>query len=106
MDSHSKRSVPDASSGGGVIKLRLYVAGNSPNSMRAFSNLRAICTEYLADGRWEVDVVDVLEHPLRAVEDKILVTPTLLRLTPPSVRVIGDLSERQAVLEALNIATG
>jgi circadian clock protein KaiB len=88
----------------GILQLRLYIAGKSPNSTRALSNLRTICRECLAEGSWQVEVVDVFEDPLRAVEDGVLVTPTLVKLTPPVVRIIGDLSRREIVLDALDLA--
>lgn len=87
----------------GVLHLRLYVAGQSPNSVRALSNLRAMGQEWLADGSWQLQVVDVLADPKRAGEDSIVVTPTLLRLTPPVVRIIGDLSQQETVLAALGL---
>jgi circadian clock protein KaiB len=86
-----------------VLRLRLYVAGRSPNSVRALANLHVMCGEWLADDDWQLEVVDVFADPMRAVEDKILVTPTLLKLTPPVVRVVGDLSQREEVLAALNL---
>jgi circadian clock protein KaiB len=87
-----------------VLKLRLYVAGMSPNSVRALTNLHALCGERLDDDDWQLEVVDVFTDPMRAVEDKILVTPTLLRLTPPVVQIVGDLSQRETVLAALDLA--
>lgn len=87
-----------------VLQLRLYVAGKSPNSLRALANLRAMCGEWLADDDWHLEVVDVFADPMRAAEDKILVTPTLLKLTPPVVQIIGDLSRRETVLAALDLA--
>lgn len=86
------------------LKLCLYVAGAAPNSSRALANLNALCREVL-DGGAAVEVVDVLEQPLRALEDGILVTPTLVKLTPkPTATMVGDLSERSAVLFALGVA--
>ena len=77
-----------------MIELRLYVAGESPNSVRAIANLKAICEDCLP-GRHRLEVVDVFEHPLRPVEDGILVTPTLVKLAPmPLRRIIGDLNDR------------
>ena len=86
-----------------VVELRLYVAGKSPNSVRALTNLHTICEEYLDAGSWQLEVVDILADPMRAVEDKILVTPTLLRLTPPAIQIIGDLSQQETVLAALDL---
>jgi circadian clock protein KaiB len=86
-----------------ILRLRLYVAGKSPNSVRALANLRALCEESLEDGCWELEVVDVFAQPMQAVEDKVLVTPTLVKLTPPTVQIVGDLSEADRVRDALNL---
>ncbi len=81
--------------------LRLYIAGDAPNSLRAVGNARAICDEHFAS-RHELEIVDLLEHPRRAVADGIIVTPTLLKLSPlPAQRVIGNLSDTHQVLLAL-----
>ena len=83
------------------LRLRLYIAGNSPNSVRALANLRAICSEHFA-ARHELEIVDMLQHPLRALADGIIVTPTLVKLGPlPVRRLIGDLSDTNGVLLAL-----
>jgi len=84
------------------LRLRLYVAGGAPNSLRAIANCRAICDEHFASGH-ELEIVDLLEHPKRAVADGIIVTPTLLKLTPlPVRRVIGSLSDTSQVLLVLS----
>jgi len=90
---------------GGTVKaglmLRLYVAGNSPNSLSAIANAKAICDAHFAAGH-ELEIVDLLKHPLRALADGIIVTPTLLKLLPlPVHRVIGNLSDRTEVLLTL-----
>ena len=83
------------------LLLRLYVAGNAPNSLRAIANARAICDEHFASGH-ELEIVDLLEHPLRALADGIIVTPTLLRMSPlPVQRMVGNLNDRDQVLLAL-----
>jgi circadian clock protein KaiB len=85
------------------LLLRLYVAGNAPNSLRAIANATAICEEYLTS-RYELEIVDLLENPRPALADGIIVTPTLLRLRPlPIQRVIGNLSDTNQVL--LTLAT-
>lgn len=86
-----------------VLNLRLYVAGKSPNSVQALNNLRSICQELLADDSWQLEVVDIFSNPKRALEDMILVTPTLLKLGTPDVRIVGDLSQREKVLAALDL---
>lgn len=83
------------------LHLRLYVAGNAPNSLRAIANAKAICDEHFASGH-ELEIVDLLEHPRQALADGVIVTPTLLRLLPlPAQRVIGNLSDTNHVLLAL-----
>jgi circadian clock protein KaiB len=83
------------------IRLRLYIAGNAPNSVRATANARAICDEHFPS-RFELEIVDLLKHPLQALQDGIIVTPTLLRLFPlPVQRVIGNLTDTKQVLLAL-----
>lgn len=84
-----------------VGQLRLYVAGNAPNSLRAIANAKAICEEHFAPG-YVLEIVDLMEQPRRALADKIIVTPTLLKLLPlPARRVIGNLSDTSQVLLAL-----
>ena len=84
------------------LRLRLYIAGHAPNSVRAIANCRAFCDEHFASAH-ELEIVDLLEHPRRAVADGIVVTPTLLRLLPlPVQRVIGNLSDTNEVLLALS----
>lgn len=89
----------------GPVMLRLYIASGTLASSRASGNLAALC-EHQAPGRIDVDVVDILREPLRAMSEGILVTPTLVRLSPlPVVNIVGDLSDRAAVLHALGLAT-
>ncbi len=86
---------------GQALRLRLYVAGNAPNSMRAIANATTLCNEYFA-GAFELEIVDLLEFPHQAMADGIVVTPTLLKLAPaPLQRVIGNLSDTQQVLQTL-----
>jgi circadian clock protein KaiB len=83
--------------------LKLYVAGNTPNSMRALKTLRNILeTEFR--GVYALKVIDVLKNPQLAEEEKILATPTLAKILPPPVRrIIGDLSDRERVLIGLDL---
>jgi circadian clock protein KaiB len=84
-------------------QLRLYVAGQSPKSLRAFANLQRLCEEHLA-GRYEIEVVDLAEDPERALGDDILAIPTLVRRSPAPLRkTIGDLSNTARVLVSLQI---
>ena len=83
--------------------LTLYVTGTSPRTQTAIDNLNRICSEELA-GRYELEIVDVLEHPQRAEDERILATPTLIKeLPPPLRRVIGDLSDKEKVLLGLEV---
>ena len=83
---------------------RLFIAGGSPNSSQALQNLRRICETYLIDCH-RIDVVDVFIEPERAMDEGIIVTPTLVKLEPiPVRRIIGNLSEPELVLQALGLA--
>jgi circadian clock protein KaiB len=83
--------------------LKLYVAGNTPNSMRALKTLRNIL-ENEFKGLYALKVIDVLKNPQLAEDDKILATPTLAKILPPPVRrIIGDLSDRERVLIGLDL---
>ena len=87
-----------------VYKLRLYVAGQTPKSLAALTNLKRICSEYL-DERYEIEVIDLLKDPARAHNDQVVAIPTLVRKLPePLRRIIGDLSDMQRVLVGLDIA--
>jgi circadian clock protein KaiB len=86
-----------------VWKLRLYVAGQTPKSMRAFANLKALCEEHLK-GCYQVEVIDLLERPQLARADQIVAIPTLVRRHPQPVRkIIGDLSDTERVLVGLGL---
>jgi circadian clock protein KaiB len=86
-----------------TVVMRLYIANNAPNSVRAVANLAAICKEHLVD-KFKLEIIDVLEYPLRALADGILVTPSLAKLSPaPTAKIVGNLSEKSAVLHALGI---
>jgi circadian clock protein KaiB len=99
----SKRSPPDAGVTT-VVVLRLYIADNAPNSARAIANLAAICKAHLGD-RFELEIIDVLEYPQRALADGVLVTPSLTKISPaPSAKIVGNLSDTGSVLHALGIA--
>jgi circadian clock protein KaiB len=88
-----------------VVVMCLYVAGRAPNSVKAIANLEAICRRHLKDG-YKLEVVDVCEHPLRALSDGILVTPSLAKVSPaPTTNVIGNLSDTDSVLAALGLST-
>ena len=83
--------------------LTLYVTGTSPRANVAIGNLQRICEQEL-EGQYELEIVDVLENPQRAEDEKILATPTLIKqLPPPLRRVIGDLSDKDKVLLGLEV---
>src|SRR5687768_5536400 len=84
-------------------ELRLYIAGNTPKSIKALSNLRRYCEEHLKD-QYKIEVIDLLLHPQLAEGDQILAIPTLVRKVPVPIRkIIGDLSNEEKVLVGLNI---
>jgi circadian clock protein KaiB len=86
-----------------IWHLRLYVAGQSPKSLRAFANLTELCDKYLA-GRYEIEVIDLVEKPALARADDILAIPTLVRRLPAPLRkIIGDLSNTERVLVGLRL---
>jgi circadian clock protein KaiB len=83
--------------------LRLYVAGQTANSLAAFSNLQRICDEHL-DGHYRIEVIDLLKAPHRAHDDQIVALPTIVRKLPePIKRVIGDLSNVERVLIGMEV---
>ena len=83
--------------------LRLYVAGQTPRSVRAIDNLKRICVEHL-EGRYSIEVIDLLEQPQLGEGDQILALPTLVRRLPePIKKIIGDLSNEERVLVGLDV---
>jgi circadian clock protein KaiB len=83
--------------------LRLFVTGSTPRSTRAIENMRRICEEHL-EGAYDLEIVDVYEHPEATRELQVIATPTLVKVLPkPLRRIIGDLSDRERVLAGLNI---
>jgi circadian clock protein KaiB len=88
---------------GKTFKFRLYVAGSAQNSVQARANLDALCEAHL-QGRFDIEVVDVLLKSKRALADGILMTPTLVKLAPAPVRtIVGTLSETEPLLRALGL---
>src|SRR6266850_1660022 len=83
--------------------LWLYIAGQTPRSIKAFANLKRICEEHLK-GRYRIEVIDLIQNPQLAAGDQILAVPTLVRLLPEPVRkIIGDLSNTDRVLVGLDV---
>ena len=86
-----------------VWNLRLYVAGQTPKSIRAFTNLKELCEEHLK-GRYKIEVIDLMENPQLARGDQIVAVPTLVRKLPQPVRkIIGDLSNSVRALVGLDL---
>jgi circadian clock protein KaiB len=89
-----------------TVRLRLYIAGDAPNSLRAMANLTAFCRSHLP-GRHEIEIVDVFESPARALADQVLLTPALAIVSPPQPRmIVGDLSQTGPLRQALGIGRG
>ena len=86
------------------FKFRLYVAGDGPNSTQAIANLHALCRELLPE-RHEIEVVDVLREQQRALADNVMLTPLLVKLSPAPIRqIVGTLSRRDPILQALGLS--
>ena len=86
-----------------IWNLRLYVAGQTPKSIRALANLKVLCEEHLK-GRYQIEVIDLREHPQLARGDQIIAIPTLVRRLPLPVRtIIGDLSNSLRLLVGLDL---
>lgn len=86
--------------------LRLYVAGQSPRSVAAFANLKRLCEEHLS-GRYNIEVIDLLQHPKLAAGDQILAIPTLVRKLPQPIRkIVGDLRDTERALVGLQLRPG
>jgi circadian clock protein KaiB len=102
VDPAEFRDAADAPEGGTYL-LRLYITGATPHSARAVVNLRKICEEHLF-GRYQLEVVDISEHPELAQSEQILAAPTLIKQLPlPLRRIIGDLSQTPQVLIGLDL---
>lgn len=85
------------------FRLRLYVAGQTPKSILAFRNLKQICEEHL-QGRYEIEIIDLMTNPQLGQGDQILAVPTLVRRLPePIKKIIGDLSNTERVLVGLDL---
>jgi circadian clock protein KaiB len=84
-------------------RLQLFVTGTTPRSARAIQSLRTICEDHL-QGRYDLDVIDIYQHPEHVKAEQIVVTPTLVKKSPlPLRKLIGDLSDTKRVLDALDI---
>jgi circadian clock protein KaiB len=86
-----------------AMLLRLYIAGQTPRSVAAITNLKKICSEHLG-GRYKIEVIDLLKNPALAQDHQILAIPTLVRQVPvPLRKIIGDLSDTEQVLVGLDV---
>lgn len=108
----AKKSVTKAAKKAAPVKkkphawmLRLYVAGQTPKSLAAFSNLKRMCEQHLTD-QYEIEVIDLIQQPHLASTDQIVALPTLVRRLPaPIKRVVGDLSNTDRVLVGMDLVT-
>jgi circadian clock protein KaiB len=89
---------------GPAYALRLFITGMTPRSIRAIENVRTVCESHLKD-RYELQVIDMYQQPVRAREEQILASPTLIKDLPlPRRRMIGDLSSQDRLLAGLDLA--
>lgn len=96
-------SEPRSTGAPATWNLRLYVAGQTPKSVRAFENLKRLCEEHLP-GQYSIEVIDLVVNPRLAKEDQILAIPTLVRKLPDPIRkIIGDLSDTERTLVGLQL---
>lgn len=94
----------DNRTGQDVWTLRLYVAGDNPQSRLAMENLTRLCEKHIGEGRYEIEVIDLMKQPHLAKADQILAIPTLVRKIPePVKRVIGSLSDGERAMLALDL---
>lgn len=98
VEGNSDKNVPDRH-----YQLKLYVTGTTPRGQQAIVNIRKICEEHL-EGRYELEVIDIAEHPTLAKGEQIIAAPTLIKKLPlPIRRFIGDMSETERILLGLDI---
>lgn len=103
MKKKAKANGKSASNHEPAIRLRLYVAGQTPKSLAALSNLKRICAEHL-EGQYELEVIDLIKNPQLAQGDQILAIPTVVRNLPVPIRkIIGDLSNVERVIVGLDL---
>lgn len=99
----SKDQAAPADAGPREYELRLYVAGQTPRCLEAMENLRQVCETHLS-GKYQIEVVDLLENPRLAADDQIVAIPTLVRKLPEPIRkIVGDLSNTERVLVGLQV---
>lgn len=84
--------------------LSLYISGTTPHSARAMVSIRSICEDHL-QGRYQLEIIDILVHPAKVAEDQVIATPTLIRKSPlPVRRFIGDMSQKDRILRGLGLS--
>ena len=86
-----------------MYKLKLYIVGETRNTKRLLDDLKLVLEKGLMES-YSLEVIDVLDHPQRAIDDKIFATPTLVKVDPPPVKkIIGNLGDKEIVLEKLGL---
>lgn len=104
IDQAEGLEVTGADGGDQAWTLRLYVAGDSQKSRTALANLKRLCEQHIGAGQYHIEVIDLMKNPKLAKADQILAIPTLVRKIPePMKRVIGDLSDAERAMLALDI---
>jgi len=99
----SEKTALQGNSKNEIWELRLYVAGQTPNSITAFENLKKICEDHL-EGKYRIEVIDLLKKPQLAKDHQIIAVPTLIRKLPtPVKKIIGNLSDTERVLVGLDL---
>lgn len=103
IDAADSRPNNDPSANQAITVFRLYIADETFVSVQAVNNFKAICLQHVPEP-YRLELVDILQQPLRALSEGILVTPTLVRLSPLPIRtIVGDLNDRAAVLNSLGL---
>jgi len=103
MPKKINRSKTPGNGGSSRIELRLYVAGQTPRSITAFTNLKQLCEERIP-GKYRIEIIDLMKKPQLASGDQILAVPTVVRRLPQPIRkIIGDLSNREKLLIGLDL---
>jgi circadian clock protein KaiB len=101
--SSTRKRRPAKTKRSGFYRLRLYIAGQTPNSIAAIANLKKICEDKL-QGKYRIEVVDLLKKPQLAKGDQIIAIPTLVRRLPPPVKkIFGNLSKTESVIVGLDL---
>lgn len=99
----SRRATGSSNALPAAYVFRIYIAGGAPNSVRALANLYTLCRQHFPESH-RIEVIDVLKEPMRALAEAILVTPTVVKVSPaPELQMIGNLSDGEEVLRALGL---